>query len=161
MINGQVNFYDVNCCQVDFKIGNKEYKFCIDKKFFILIVCFCGWYLEEKYVIVDGEFMFGFFFDFGLYFFYNVFQIVKMGFGFYFYFFKMEFYFEVCFWNDVFNFVQDYIGMFRGIICGIVFIEIIFVVFEMDEIIYEFCDYFFGLNCGRWDYIFFVIKKFC
>ncbi|KAK4660473.1 Malate synthase, glyoxysomal [Podospora pseudocomata] len=160
MINGQVNLYDANRRQVDFKIGNKEYKLRTDKKLPTLIVRPRGWHLEEKHVTVDGEPMSGSLFDFGLYFFHNAFQTVKMGFGPYFYLPKMESHLEARLWNDVFNLAQDYIGMPRGTIRGTVLIETILAAFEMDEIIYELRDHSSGLNCGRWDYIFSVIKKF-
>ncbi|CAP68065.1 uncharacterized protein PODANS_1_19310, partial [Podospora anserina S mat+] len=156
----QVNLYDANRRQVDFKIGNKEYKLRTDKKLPTLIVRPRGWHLEEKHVTVDGEPMSGSLFDFGLYFFHNAFQTVKMGFGPYFYLPKMESHLEARLWNDVFNLAQDYIGMPRGTIRGTVLIETILAAFEMDEIIYELRDHSSGLNCGRWDYIFSVIKKF-
>ncbi|KAK4177022.1 putative glyoxysomal malate synthase [Triangularia setosa] len=160
MVNGQVNLYDANRRQVDFKIGNKEYKLRTDKKLPTLIVRPRGWHLDEKHVTVDGEPMSGSLFDFGLYFFHNAFQTVKMGFGPYFYLPKMESHLEARLWNDVFNLAQDYIGMPRGTIRGTVLIETILAAFEMDEIIYELRDHSSGLNCGRWDYIFSVIKKF-
>jgi malate synthase len=72
----------------------------------------------------------------------------------------MESHLEARLWNDVFNFAQDYIGMRRGTIRGTVLIETILAAFEMDEIIYELRDHSAGLNCGRWDYIFSVIKRF-
>jgi malate synthase len=39
-------------------------------------------------------------------------------------------------------------------------IETILAAFEMDEILYELRDHSSGLNAGRWDYIFSIIKKF-
>ncbi|KAK3991144.1 putative glyoxysomal malate synthase [Cladorrhinum sp. PSN332] len=160
MINGQVNLYDANRRQVDFKIGNKEYKLRTDKTLPTLIVRPRGWHLEEKHVTVDGEPVSGSLFDFGLYFFHNAFELVKRGFGPYFYLPKMESHLEARLWNDAFNLAQDYIGMPRGTIRGTVLIETILAAFEMDEIIYELRDHSSGLNCGRWDYIFSVIKKF-
>ena len=38
-------------------------------------------------------------------------------------------------------------------------IETILAAFEMDEILYELRQHSAGLNCGRWDYIFSIIKK--
>ena len=72
----------------------------------------------------------------------------------------MESHLEARLWNDVFNLAQDYIGLPRGTIRATVLIETITAAFEMDEIIYELRDHSSGLNCGRWDYIFSVIKKF-
>ena len=39
-------------------------------------------------------------------------------------------------------------------------IETIWAAFEMDEILYELRDYIAGLNAGRWDYLFSIIKTF-
>ncbi|KAL2121979.1 hypothetical protein VTJ04DRAFT_2434 [Mycothermus thermophilus] len=160
MVNGQVNLYDAVRRQIDFKIGNKEYKLRTDRTLPTLIVRPRGWHLEEKHVTVDGEPMSGSLFDFGLYFFHNAFETIKRGFGPYFYLPKMESHLEARLWNDVFNLAQDYIGMPRGTIRGTVLIETILAAFEMEEIIYELRDHSSGLNCGRWDYIFSVIKKF-
>ncbi|CAN8100657.1 unnamed protein product [Discula destructiva] len=160
MINGQVNLYDANRRQVDFSQGAKEYKLRTDRTLPTLIVRPRGWHLEEKHVTVDGEPISGSLFDFGLYFYHNAFELVKRGFGPYFYLPKMESHLEARLWNDAFNLGQDYIGMPRGTIRGTVLIETILAAFEMDEIIYELRDHSSGLNCGRWDYIFSVIKKF-
>ncbi|KAF1991538.1 malate synthase [Aulographum hederae CBS 113979] len=160
MINGQVNLYDAIRKQVDFKQGEKEYKLRTDRTLPTLIARARGWHLEEKHFTVDGEPISGSLFDFGLYFFNNAKELVKRGTGPYFYLPKMESHLEARLWNDVFNLGQDYIGMARGTIRGTVLIETIMASFEMEEIIYELRDHSSGLNCGRWDYIFSVIKRF-
>jgi malate synthase len=160
MINGQVNLYDANRRQVDFKQGPKEYKLRTDRTLPTLIVRPRGWHLEEKHLIIDGEPISGSLFDFGLYFFHNAVETQKRGFGPYFYLPKMESHLEARLWNDAFNLAQDFIGIPRGTIRGTVLIETIMAAFEMDEIIYELRDHSSGLNCGRWDYIFSTIKKF-
>lgn len=160
MINGQVNLYDAIRRQVDFKIGDKEYKLRTDRTLPTLIVRPRGWHLDEKHFTVDGEPISGSLFDFGLYFYHNAHELVKRGTGPYFYLPKMESHLEARLWNDVFNLAQDYVAMPRGTIRGTVLIETILAAFEMDEIIYELRDHSSGLNCGRWDYIFSVIKKF-
>ena len=48
----------------------------------------------------------------------------------------------------------------RGSIRATVLIETIPAAFEMDEILYALREHSAGLNCGRWDYIFSIIKKF-
>lgn len=160
MINGQVNLYDAIRKQVDFKQGEKEYKLRTDRVLPTLIARARGWHLDEKHFTVDGEPISGSLFDFGLYFFHNAQELVKTGTGPYFYLPKMESHLEARLWNDVFCLAQDYIGMPRGTIRGTVLIETITAAFEMDEIIYELREHSSGLNCGRWDYIFSVIKKF-
>jgi malate synthase len=177
MINGQVNLYDAIRKQVDFKQGEKEYKLRTDRVLPTLIARARGWHLDEKHFVVDGEPISGGLFDFGLYFFNNAKELVKRGTGPYYYLPKMESHLEARLWNDVFNLAQDYIGMPRGTIRGTVLIETIMAAFEMEEvrrrypsliephtdfiqIIYELRDHSSGLNCGRWDYIFSVIKRF-
>ncbi|KAK3074679.1 hypothetical protein LTR53_002686 [Teratosphaeriaceae sp. CCFEE 6253] len=160
MINGQLNLHDAIRKQVDFKQGEKEYKLRTDRVLPTLIARARGWHLEEKHFTVDGEPISGSLFDFGLYFFNNAEELVNRGTGPYFYLPKMESHLEARLWNDVFNLAQDYIGMRRGTIRGTVLIETIPAAFEMDEIIYELRDHSSGLNCGRWDYIFSVIKRF-
>jgi malate synthase len=159
MINGQVNLYDAIRRQVDFKLNGKDYKL-NPKKNVTLIVRPRGWHLEEKHFTVDGEPISGSLFDFGLFFFHNAKELVARGHGPYFYLPKLESHLEARLWNDVFNLGQDAIAIPRGTIRGTVLIETILAAFEMDEIIYELRDHSSGLNCGRWDYIFSVIKKF-
>ncbi len=134
MINGQVNLYDAIRKQVDFKIGEKEYKLRTDRKLPTLIARARGWHLEEKHFTVDGEPISGSLFDFGLYFFHNAHELVRTGTGPYFYLPKMESHLEARLWNDVFNLAQDYIGMPRGTIRGTVLIETIMAAFEMEEV---------------------------
>ncbi|KAK7743946.1 Malate synthase, glyoxysomal, partial [Cytospora paraplurivora] len=160
MISGQVNLYDANRRQVDFKQGPKEYKLRTDRTLPTLIVRPRGWHLDEKHVTVDGEPISGSLFDFGLYFYHNAAETARQGFGPYFYLPKLESHLEARLWNDAFNLAQDYVGVPRGTIRATVLIETILAAFEMDEIIYELRDHSSGLNCGRWDYIFSTIKKF-
>ncbi|MCJ1466214.1 hypothetical protein MMC07_004833 [Pseudocyphellaria aurata] len=160
MINGQVNLYDAIRKQIDFKQGEKAYNLRTDRVLPTLIARARGWHLEEKHFTVDGEPISGSLFDFGLYFFHNARELVKRGTGPYFYLPKMESHLEARLWNDVFNLAQDTLVMPRGTIRGTVLIETILAAFEMEEIIYELRDHSAGLNCGRWDYIFSVIKKF-
>ncbi|KAL9594872.1 MAG: hypothetical protein Q9219_006780 [cf. Caloplaca sp. 3 TL-2023] len=160
MINGQVNLYDAIRRQIDFKDGEKEYKLRNDRVLPTLIVRARGWHLEEKHFSIDGEPISASLFDFGLFFFHNARELVRRGAGPYFYLPKIESHLEARLWNDVFNIAQDYVGMQRGTIRGTVLIETIVAAFEMEEILYELQDHSAGLNCGRWDYIFSVIKKF-
>jgi len=162
LINGQINLRDAIARKVAFKGPNgKEYKLNLAPGRVVptLIVRARGWHLDEKHVLVDGEPMAGGIFDFGLYFFHNAKNLIKNGHGPYFYLPKLESHLEARMWNDIFNLSQDYIGIPRGTIRATVLIETITAVFEMDEIIYELRDHSSGLNCGRWDYIFSLIKK--
>src|ERR1051325_1190146 len=118
-----------------------------------------GWHLSEKHVLMGGRPISASLFDFGLFLFHNAAQLMGSGTGPYFYLPKLESHLEARLWNDVFNFAQDYIGIARGTIRATVLIETILAAFEMDEILYELRNHSAGLNCGRWDYIFSMIKN--
>jgi malate synthase len=119
-----------------------------------------GWHLEEKHVIVDGKPMSASLFDFGLYFFHNARELLARGSGPYFYLPKLENHLEARLWNEVFDLSQDALGIPRGTVRATVLIETILAAFEMDEILYELRDHAAGLNAGRWDYLFSIIKNF-
>ncbi|MEO5985380.1 MAG: malate synthase A [Candidatus Limnocylindria bacterium] len=119
-----------------------------------------GWHLDEEHATVDGEPMSASLFDFGLAFFHNASQQLARGSGPYFYLPKLESHLEARLWNDVFIHAQDELGIPRGSIRATVLIEHILLAFEMDEVLYELREHAAGLNAGRWDYIFSLIKTF-
>jgi malate synthase len=119
-----------------------------------------GWHLEEAHLLVDGAPISASLFDFGLAFFHNAVELIDGGSGPYFYLPKLESHLEAYLWNDVFLAAQEAIGIPRGSIRATVLIETILAAFEMDEILYELREHASGLNAGRWDYIFSIIKKF-
>src|SRR6266851_3446106 len=119
-----------------------------------------GWHLDEKHFLVEGKPISASLFDFGLFFFHNAKALLSKRTGPYFYLPKMESHLEARLWNDVFCIAQDELGVPRGSIRATILIETILAAFEMDEILYELRDHSAGLNCGRWDYIFSIIKKF-
>lgn len=160
MIYGQVNLYDVVRDQVAFKTPRKEYKLKNSiAKSPTLIVRPRGWHMEEKHLYVDDEPISASMFDFGLYFFHNAHELIKIGKGPYFYLPKMEHHLEAKLWNDIFNVSQDYLAIPRGTIRATVLIETLPAAFQMEEIIYQLRNHSSGLNCGRWDYIFSTIKR--
>src|SRR5262249_36593728 len=73
---------------------------------------------------------------------------------------KLESHHEARLWNDVFVFAQDALGIPRGSVRATVLVETILAAFEMDEILYALREHSGGLNAGRWDYMFSVIKQF-
>jgi malate synthase len=160
MISGQVNLYDAVRRQIDFRLKGKEYRLRTDRSLPTLILRPRGWHLDERHCLVDGEPISASLFDFGLYFFHNAHELIARGAGPYFYLPKMESHLEARLWNDVFRLGQDCLRIARGTVRASVLIETILAAFEMDEIIYELREHSAGLNCGRWDYIFSVIKKF-
>ncbi|CAG8510076.1 malate synthase A [Gigaspora rosea] len=161
-IDGQVNLRDAIRGTISFTnpTNNKKYSLRKDGKLATLIVRPRGWHLEEKHILIDGTPTSASIFDFAMYFYHNAKKLIENGVGPYFYLPKMESHLEARLWNDIFNVAQDLLGVPRGTIRATVLIETILAAFEMDEIIYELREHSSGLNCGRWDYIFSVIKKF-
>ncbi|MDQ6715449.1 MAG: malate synthase A [Actinomycetota bacterium] len=119
-----------------------------------------GWHLDERHILVDGQPVSASLFDFGLAFFHNARELLDRGSGPYFYLPKLEGHLEARLWNDVFLLAQDQLGIDPGTIKATVLIETVLAAFEMDEILHELREHSAGLNAGRWDYIFSVIKKF-
>jgi malate synthase len=162
MIGGQLNLRDALDRTIDFtddKTG-KSYALKPDEELATIVVRPRGWHMEEKHVTVDGQPMSGSLFDFGLYLFHSGRRQLAKGKGPYFYLPKMESHLEARLWNDAFNLAQDTLEIPRGTIRATVLIETIPAAFEMEEILYELRDHSAGLNAGRWDYLFSVIKKF-
>jgi malate synthase len=118
-----------------------------------------GLHLPERHVTVDGRPVPGSFFDFGLYFYHNAAALLERGAGPWFYLPKLESHLEARLWNDVFLHAQEALRIPPGTIKATVLIETLPAAFEMDEILYELRDHSAGLNCGRWDYIFSMIKS--
>jgi malate synthase len=114
--------------------------------------------LAENPAVLEGEPVPAALFDFGLFVFHNAQELVKRGTGPYFYLPKLESHLEARLWNDVFVHAQERLGLPEGTIKATVLIETLPAAFEMDEILYELREHSAGLNCGRWDYIFSVIK---
>jgi len=159
MLEGQINLQDAIDRTIRFTSPDgKEYS--LNERTAVLMVRPRGWHLDEKHFLVDGAPVSGSLFDFGLFFFHNARKLVKKGSGPYFYLPKLESHEEARLWNDVFLLAQDYVGLPRGTIRATVLIENILAAFEMEEILYELREHSAGLNAGRWDYIFSVIKKF-
>ncbi|MFD4422979.1 malate synthase A [Agromyces sp. NPDC058484] len=119
-----------------------------------------GWHLPERHVLVDGERASGSLVDFGLHFFHTAQLLIDGGHGPYYYLPKLESHLEARLWNDVFTFAEEALGIPAGTIRATVLIETIPAAFEMDEILYELRDHASGLNAGRWDYLFSLIKAF-
>jgi malate synthase len=159
LVSGQANLIDAIERTISFASPEgKQYK--LGSEVATLVVRPRGWHLPEKHLKVDGTPVAGAFMDFGLYFFHNARRLLEKGTGPYFYLPKTESHLEARLWNDVFNFSQDAFGIPRGTIKATVLIEVLTAAFEMDEILYELRDHSGGLNAGRWDYIFSLIKKF-
>ncbi|WP_413450716.1 malate synthase A [Georgenia phoenicis] len=119
-----------------------------------------GWHLTEKHLRFDGQPMSASLVDFGLYMVHNAHALLARGSGPYFYLPKLENHLEARLWDEVFTFTERQLGIEHGTIRATVLIETITAAFEMEEILYELRDHSAGLNAGRWDYIFSLIKTF-
>jgi malate synthase len=159
MVGGQRNLIEAIEGTISFTSPEgREYK--LNDKTATLIVRPRGWHLVEKHVLVDGQPISGSLFDFGLYVFHNARRLLDKGSGPYFYLPKLENAQEARLWNDVFLHAQQVLGLDRGTIRATVLLETILAAFEMEEILYELREHSTGLNAGRWDYLFSIIKKF-
>jgi malate synthase len=157
-VEGQVNLVDAIQRTISLETEDKTYRLSDDVA--TLLVRPRGWHLPERHLLVDGEPVSASLFDFGLYFFHNAHRLLGQGAGPYFYLPKLESHLEARLWNDVFDVAEDELEVPPGSIKATVLIETILAAFEMEEILYELREHSAGLNAGRWDYIFSVIKKF-
>ncbi len=158
-IEGQINLRDAIRREIDFTAENGKDYF-LKQNVAVLNIRPRGWHLTEKHFLIDGEPISASIFDFGLYIFHNAHELISRGSGPYFYLPKLENHLEARLWDDIFVAAQEALDIPVGTIKATVLIETILAAFEMDEIIYELRRHLAGLNAGRWDYIFSVIKKF-
>ena len=158
IIQGQRNLRDAVRRTISLETGEKSYK--LNDKIATLLLRPRGWHMVERHVLVDGEPVSGGLFDFALHMVHNAKEAVSRGSGPYFYLPKMESHLEARLWNDAFLIAQEAVRVPRGTIRATVLIETILAAFEMEEILYELREHSAGLNAGRWDYIFSMIKKF-
>jgi malate synthase len=160
MITGQLNLKDALDRTIDFTSGGKDYRLLPDDELATIVVRPRGWHLDEKHILTGGRRASGSLVDFALYMSTCARKQIDKGKGPYFYLAKIESHLEARLWNDAFNLAQDALGIPRGTIRATVLIETIPAAFEMEEILYELREHSAGLNAGRWDYLFSIIKKF-
>ena len=149
-LEGQINLRDAAEGTIDYDTGEKYYK--LEEDPAVLVVRPRGWHLLERHLQVDGAAVSGSLFDFGLYVFHNPERP-------WFYIPKLESRLEARLWNEVFDFAEEALRLEPGSIKATVLIENVLAAFEMDEILYELGEHIVGLNAGRWDYLFSLIKR--
>jgi malate synthase len=165
VIDGQANLRDAIRGAIDFTSPEgKAYRVTAERTPTIVFRP-RGWHLVEKHLrYVDragiGSPASASLVDFGLYAFHNAQELIATGSGPYFYLPKIESHLEARLWDDVFTFTENALGLEHGTIRATVLIETIPAAFEMEEILYELREHCAGLNAGRWDYIFSIIKHF-
>jgi len=158
LMTGQWAVHEAVRRRLTFQTDEKAYA--LNPRIATLVIRPRGWHLDEAHLLVDGSPISASLLDFGLAFFHNAREQLDRGSGPYFYLPKLESHLEARLWNDVFVAAQDALGIPQGSIRATVLIETILAAFEMDEILWELRDHASGLNAGRWDYIFSLIKKF-
>ncbi|MFE6843214.1 malate synthase A [Streptomyces sp. NPDC057686] len=162
VVLGQLNLIDAYERRIDFtdpRTG-KSYALKPAEQLATVVMRPRGWHLVERHLQVDGRPVPGALVDFGLYFFHNAKRLIALGKGPYFYLPKTESHLEARLWNEIFVFSQDYAGIPQGTVRATVLIETITAAYEMEEILYELRDHAAGLNAGRWDYLFSIVKNF-
>jgi malate synthase len=161
VVGGQVNLYDAVRRTASFTSPDgKQYALRGDGRLATIVMRPRGWHLDEAHLLVDGKPVAGALADFGFYFFHNARELIERGSGPYFYLPKLESHLEARLWNDIFSFAQARLGIPHGTVRATVLIETIPAAFEMEEILYELREHASGLNAGRWDYLFSIIKYF-
>ncbi|WP_026877836.1 malate synthase A [Jiangella gansuensis] len=161
VVGGQLNLSDAIDGTIEFTSPEgKHYALRTDQPLATIVVRPRGWHLPEKHITVDGEPTSGSLVDFALYLSTSGRKQIERGQGPYFYLAKMESHLEARLWNDAFVLAQDALGIPRGTIRATVLIETFPAAFEMEEILYELREHSAGLNAGRWDYMFSVIKNY-
>jgi malate synthase len=161
VVAGQVNLFDAVRGDISFTSPEgKSYALKEGVRPAVIVMRPRGWHLDERHLTFDGRRAVGALVDFGLYFFHNAQALLDRGSGPYFYLPKIESHLEARLWNDVFTHAQEALGIAAGTVRATVLIETIPAAFEMEEILYELRDHASGLNAGRWDYLFSLIKYF-
>lgn len=161
MIQGQLNLRDAIDRKIDYTSPEgKRYELRPDSELATIVLRPRGWHLPEKHILVDRVTTSGSLVDFALYTSLSAKAQIARGQGPYFYLPKMESHLEARLWNDVFIRAQEFLGISRGTIRATALIETYPAAFEMEEILYELREHSSGLNAGRWDYMFSIIKSF-
>ncbi len=156
-MDGQINLHDAISGTISHEANGKRYAVTAESTPTI-VARPRGLHLDERHVLVNGRPVSASLFDFGLYVHHNAARLIARGSGPYFYLPKLESHLEARWWNDVFTRTEQWLRIPAGSIRATVLIETFPAAFEMEEILFELRDHAAGLNAGRWDYIFSVIK---
>ncbi|WP_022925644.1 malate synthase A [Serinicoccus marinus] len=163
VVEGQINLRDAISGTISFTSPEgKEYALTTtdQQQLPTIVMRPRGWHLDEKHITVDGQRVAGGLVDVALYLCASAQLQLDAGKGPYFYLPKMEHHLEARLWNDAFVLAQDALGIPQGTIRATCLIETYPAAFQMEEILYELREHSAGLNAGRWDYLFSVIKTY-
>jgi malate synthase len=158
-VSGHTNLIDAVERTISYESSDgREYR--LHDETATLIVRPRGWHMDEKHMLIGDRALAGAFLDFGLFAFHCGRRLLNAGSAPYLYLPKMEHHEEARLWNEVFDFTEAALSLKIGSIRPTVLIETLPAAFQMDEIIYQLRDRSYGLNAGRWDYIFSTVKTF-
>jgi len=142
------------------KNGNLVKKYTIDinnsPSFFVRTR---GLHMNEEHVLVKNKPIPATFFDLVTFMYHNAKYLEKEGRGPYLYIPKLESYEEACLIDDVLKDTQEILNIPVGTAKVTCLIETYPAIFQTEEIIYGLKDHIVGLNCGRWDYLYSIIKS--
>jgi len=158
-VGGHVNLIDAIEGTIEYSSSEGE-EYRLGDEVATLLVRPRGWHLPEKHMRIDGVPVSGSLFDFGLHAFHSARRLDERGRGVFFYLPKLEHHLEARLWNDALSFAEETFGLGTGALRATVLIETLPAAFQMEEILYELREHSLGLNAGRWDYIFSMIKCF-
>ncbi len=158
-VSGHANLIDAIDRTISYESSDGR-TYALEEEVATLLVRPRGWHLDEKHFRIDDEPLAGAFLDFGLFAFHSAPRLLQRESAPYLYLPKMEHHLEARLWNEVFVWAQEALGIPRGSFRATVLIETLPAAFQMDEILYELQEHSYGLNAGRWDYIFSTIKSF-
>jgi malate synthase len=159
-VSGHVNLVDAIDGTISYNSSDGR-RYALNAETATLLVRPRGWHLDERHLAFDdGQAFAGAFLDFGLFAVHGAPRLHARGLGAYLYLPKMEHHLEARLWEDVLTFSEEALRLPRGTFRATVLIETLPAAFQMDEILYELRDHSYGLNAGRWDYIFSMIKSF-
>lgn len=118
-----------------------------------------GLHLIERHLLVEGAPVAAAFADVGLFVHHHGTTLAGRGEGPYLYLPKIESIAEAELWRDVLVHLEEGLGVPRGTIRATVLIETLPAALAMDDILLTLRDHAAGLNAGRWDYLFSVLKE--
>jgi len=117
-----------------------------------------GLHLDEVHWRTDGMVAPASIVDAGLFLWHNARELMSRGSGAYLYLPKLESPNEARFWGRLLSWIEDELGMSHGVIRTTVLIETLPALVRVEDIVWALRTRLVGLNVGRWDYIFSMIK---
>jgi malate synthase len=158
-VEGQANLIDAVEGTIDYESSDGR-AYALDDEIATLLVRPRGLHLPERHLSFGDRIAAGALVDFGLFAFHCARRLLDGDRGVYLYLPKLEHHLEARLWNEILAWSEQALGVPAGSIRPTVLIETLPAAFQMEEILFEFRDRSYGLNAGRWDYIFSTIKCF-